>query len=217
MRSFRRATIGLLACLAVGLSACGGQSKNAVGHPTTSSPTTSTTPPPGSSSSTTSTTSSTTTTPSTTSSSTTSSTTTTTTTPNASVSTYLSDISPVEGETAGTGNILINGKTYTHGVWLYNGESAQYDLKRQCDQLTYTAGITDDSPSASVMQFDVYGDGQSLKSFRFKFGRDARQTLNLTNVLRLKLQATTISQTNGSYAGWGDAAVSCSSSLVANP
>ena len=114
-----------------------------------------------------------------------------------------------------TGTIDINGRTYVHSIWQYsstagNVNQTQYDLKRGCDQLTYTAGVTDDSSSDAIIQFEVYGDNRLLKSFRLGYGDDARQTVNVTNVLRLKLLNTGIGASGNLYAGWGDAAVRCS-------
>jgi hypothetical protein len=129
-------------------------------------------------------------------------------------STYLADLTSVEGNAPDKGSIDINGRTYPHSIYQFssngNQTQTQYDLRRQCDELTYTAGVTDDSASEAMIQFEVYGDGQLLKSVRLPYGQDAAQTVNVHNVLRLKLQNVGLRSTDTSaYAGWGDAAIRC--------
>jgi hypothetical protein len=130
-------------------------------------------------------------------------------------STYLADLSPVEGS-ASPGSIDINGRTYVHSIYqssaAYSGnkQETQYDLGRKCDELSYTAGVTDDSASVSSIQFEVYGDGRLLKTARLGYGEDAQQTVNVQDVLRLKLQNIGLRLPSGSmYAGWGDATIRC--------
>jgi hypothetical protein len=123
---------------------------------------------------------------------------------------YLANLPIAEGYPVNAGAIDINGHEYAHSIW-QSYSPTQYDLKRRCDQLTYTAGITDNSSSDGVIQFEVYGDNRRLKSFRLGFGHDSQQTVSVRNVLRLKLQITDISASGNLSAGWGDAAVRCSS------
>ena len=135
---------------------------------------------------------------------------------------YLADLTPVEGTKPTVGPASINGNTYEHSIvqpsYLQTGNvtQTQYNLGRKCDQLTFTAGLTDDSSSNGSVQFEIYGDDKQLVSVRLDFGSESTQTVSITNYLRLKVQNTGIKGTGVLRAGWGNAAIHCRTSVVAN-
>lgn len=135
---------------------------------------------------------------------------------------YLADLTPVEGIKPAAGPARINGKDYEHSIvqpsYLQTGNvtQTQYDLGRQCDQLTFTAGLTDDSSSNGSVQFEVYGDDKQLVSVRLDFGSESTQTVSITNYLRLRVQNTGVKAAGVLRAGWGNAAIQCRTPLAAN-
>jgi NPCBM/NEW2 domain len=135
---------------------------------------------------------------------------------------YLADLTPIEGIKPVSGPASINGKEYEHSIvqpsYLQTGSvtQAQYNLGRKCDQLTFTAGLTDDSTSNGSVQFEVYGDDKQLVSVRLDFGSESTQTVSITNYLRLRVQNTGIKGTGVLRAGWGNAAIQCRTPVVAD-
>ena len=135
---------------------------------------------------------------------------------------YLADLTPVEGTKPTVGPASINGNTYEHSIvqpsYLQTGNvtQTQYNLGRKCDQLTFTAGLTDDSSSNGSVQFEIYGDDKQLVSVRLDFGSESTQTVSITNYLRLKVQNTGIKGTGNLRAGWGNAAIQCRTPVVAD-
>lgn len=131
---------------------------------------------------------------------------------------YLTDLQNVEGSNPYHGVISINGNQYARSIYQIGNESrpieTQYDLKRKCETLEFVAGITDDSSEKYVSRFEIYGDNKLLKSFQLGYGEEARHTLDVRGVLRLKVGNSILQRTNAFYrAGWGDAAVLCSGPL----
>ena len=131
--------------------------------------------------------------------------------------TYLADLKPVEGPAPTTGPARINGKEYQHSIvqpsYLRSTSiETQYDLGRNCDQLTFTAGLPDDSSNTGSVQFEVYGDDMQLMSVRLNFGTESQQTISLVNYLRLKVRNTGIEGRGKLSAGWGNAAIRCRTS-----
>jgi len=118
------------------------------------------------------------------------------------------------------GAISINGQQYLRSVFqgvvpvgINYLVKVQYVLNSKCDQFTYTAGVTDNSPTDTVIEFDVYGDSQKLWSSQLAYGQSAQKTVSVQNVVRLTLQSIGLKGTGDMVtAGWGDAAVRCSSS-----
>ena len=131
--------------------------------------------------------------------------------------TYLADLKPVEGPSPISGAAKIDGKKYEHSIVQpsYLGSTiieTQYDLGRACDQLTFTAGLPDDSTSTGSVQFEVYGDDKQLMSVRLGFGAESQQTISIANYLRLKVRNTGIEGRGKLSAGWGNAAIRCRTS-----
>lgn len=114
------------------------------------------------------------------------------------------------------GPIIINKRKYLHGISLtaypFVTTLVQYRLGWRCDQLTYTAGVVDNSSKDAVIRFEVYGDDRILKQFQLAYGQDSQQAVSVKNVVTLKLQTIGLQGSDRSLtAGWGDAAVYCSS------
>jgi hypothetical protein len=132
------------------------------------------------------------------------------------VVTYLADTTTVNQADGppGSGLVQLGGSAYPHSIFTTNYSEAagkgvlEYDLQRTCSALKFTAGITDDSSTGSRQRFEVYGDGRLLASIDVAFGQPKAQSVDVTNVLRLRLVSTLTVQVT-STAAWGDAQVSC--------
>ena len=97
-------------------------------------------------------------------------------------------------------------RSSTHRGWV------EYDLGRTYSHFSATVGQGDRSEDTNdVIRFAVYGDGRELGSVELPFGRSHEFELDVTNVLRLRLEVTNLS-TDGdrgrSIAVWGNPTVS---------
>jgi len=126
---------------------------------------------------------------------------------------YLADAKVVEGPVPITGPARISGKAYEHSIvqpsYIGSSVETQYDLGRNCDQLTFTGGLTDDSTSTGTVQYEVYGDDKQLISVRVDFGAESQQTVSLVSYLRLKVRNTGIKGRGKLSAAWGNAVIRC--------
>ncbi|HEV7750606.1 MAG TPA: NPCBM/NEW2 domain-containing protein [Baekduia sp.] len=122
-------------------------------------------------------------------------------------------LNPASGAT--TGAAQINGRNFARSVLMSPGVygdgigHAEFNLKRRCKTLTFTAGITDDSSQDSAGEFSVAGGGGDLDTFSADFGQAVARTVSVRGVLRLTLEATPSSNNGGFQIGWGDAKVRC--------
>lgn len=130
------------------------------------------------------------------------------------VGTFLANMQPVSGQ-AGTGSNNISGKPYAQSVSFgdINGNSAGnvyeagYDLGRNYEQLTATAGLDDSSDSSAQIQMQIIGDGRTLFSQVVSLGQAVPVKLDVTSVLRLELTVSLVnpnSVQNNSVAAFGN-------------
>lgn len=85
----------------------------------------------------------------------------------------------------------------------------QYDLGRQCTQLTGTAGLDDSSTQGTQVDVEILADGTQIGDYTLNFGQAQPISLSLTNVLRLDIQATDIGSDGSTVAALGNVAVTC--------
>ncbi len=116
------------------------------------------------------------------------------------VTTYLSDLTPVDGETSATGVVSSDGTQYVHSVSLdvvasdnryaVRDATVSYDLSKAYGRFTAKLGVSDDSNDAATVTIEIFGDGRSLTSKDVKVGKNVPVDLDVTGVLRLKVVVT---------------------------
>lgn len=137
--------------------------------------------------------------------------------PASTQSRYLSDMRPVSGSPR-IGSRTINGVAYANSVAREFGGCAQsvnygYDLGRNWSRFQATVGISDNSRSNSVVQYEFYGDGRKLgNTVTSRLGTATPVNLDVSGVLRLELRATFVEGDKGlcSRPGnwvWGNARI----------
>ncbi|MGI5292206.1 NPCBM/NEW2 domain-containing protein [Nonomuraea polychroma] len=105
----------------------------------------------------------------------------------------------------------VNGESYPNSVILIPNSSvqgrdvAEYDLSREWRTLEAVIGIKDDAPADATVRFEVFGDGDRLYQKDLTFGESEKINIDVSDVLRLQLQATPLSTDSVFDAVWGDA------------
>lgn len=135
-----------------------------------------------------------------------------------SVGVFLADMTVVQtdGASLQTSTLTMNGVAYAHSIsagvdcrggWYKNG-SYQYDLGRHFRKLTSKVGLSDNSDNNTKVLFEVFVDGRKVFSKTTTLGKPVALNVDLTGVLRLRVDATVVSTTctgTGSTAVWADA------------
>ena len=108
---------------------------------------------------------------------------------------YLSDLVPTIGEWDLNQTAEMSGKPYAHSVGDYlsacssNSSPIEYNLARGYRKLVLTAGLDDNSQDSSLQAlFEVFADGRRVSGTNVHFGKPVKKTVDVTGVLRLKLQ-----------------------------
>ncbi|WP_194238575.1 NPCBM/NEW2 domain-containing protein [Streptomyces spongiae] len=131
---------------------------------------------------------------------------------------YLSEIDPLRSE-YGVENesAEIDGEQYSQSVAMRADKSyvpygdAEYNLGRKWRSFDATIGLRDDSPSESVLKFEVFGDGKVLYEEQMEIGESSEIDLNVSGKLRLTLKVSYQSSEDIDsycYGVWGDARLS---------
>lgn len=110
--------------------------------------------------------------------------------------TYLDSLHPATGYWYKQGEIVgMKDKTYPHSLLAIVGgcagkDSVEYNLAQGYRRFVATAGMSNDSSSASMQaQFEVFADeGRLLKSGTVKVGEVVDLDLDVTKVLRLRIE-----------------------------
>jgi hypothetical protein len=128
----------------------------------------------------------------------------------APASQYLGTLSPVAGSgSLFNGTPQVSGKFYPNSIYLAlnpGPASVEYNLGRQWRTLDMTVGLSDDSTENQNVQFQLRADGRMIYTHTFALGQSRHVTINVTNVLRLELDATLVSNYAGPVnAVWGSA------------
>lgn len=131
------------------------------------------------------------------------------------VSTYLSDLEPVEGSGYASA-ASVSGQAYPHSVITTPSDYSDalpvdvgYDLGRHYRRVKATVGLTDDAPSNAQVRVEILGDGRSLFSQTVGLGTAAPIDIDVTGVLRLTLSvallnADDIECCSDTPVAWGD-------------
>jgi serine/threonine protein kinase len=107
---------------------------------------------------------------------------------------FLDAFTPVTGEWDEVRAVDLSGKTYPHGVGMYvtscyGQDAVEYNLSRGYRRLVATPGIEDNAEDSSLqMQLEVFADGRRVSVHRIRYGTPANLTIDVTGVLRLKVQ-----------------------------
>ena len=119
----------------------------------------------------------------------------------AAMQVYLDELRSVNGGwtySNGGGTSSMAGKTYLHSLGAYVGRcnssnSVEYNLSKGFRQLTATTAIDDNSENAeTVAQLEIFADNRPVFSETVTFGKPIPITLDLSGVLRLKIQWSTV-------------------------
>jgi hypothetical protein len=112
------------------------------------------------------------------------------------------------GET-NTGSTHVNGQYFAESVYLSlnpGPANVSYNLERQWHSLQATVGLSDDSPEAEKVRFQVIADQRIIYDHTFVLGQSQQINLNVSGVLRLELVATLASDyVADTSAVWGNA------------
>lgn len=120
--------------------------------------------------------------------------------------------SACSGGRLGEGVERISGDVYENSLAcnIYDERSgwAEFDLGRDYDRFRATIGQGDDSPATSrTVRFSVIGDGQTLYSTNVNFGQAIDVDVDVTGVLRLRLDMGVIQDADSfqeTIVVWGD-------------
>lgn len=111
---------------------------------------------------------------------------------------FLADMEPVSKEAYDyftPGIQKSNGKSYSHGLLIdprTNGATIEYDFSRQYRRMTGELGLDDKSASSALGKVEIYGDGRLLTTVDVPFGTTIPVDLDVTNVLRLKINVSVL-------------------------
>lgn len=108
----------------------------------------------------------------------------------------------------------MSGNTYIRSVLLDPSLDqpgyVEYDLGRRYSTLETTIGLRDDVPARTAIVMEILGDGSPLLRYTARLGEAAARTVDVSGVLRLRLQVTDITGDYpfDVYAVFGDVRVS---------
>lgn len=130
------------------------------------------------------------------------------------VTAFLADLEPTEGS-PNLGAVSVDGTTYIHAVSKdFGGCKVEvvypYNIGRDWTQFRTTVGIEDNSDADSVVQFEVYADGNLVSSTgNVGYGESRDIEIPVLNVLNLSLRFVFVEGNMGlcSHPGvavWGD-------------
>lgn len=110
------------------------------------------------------------------------------------VTNYLADQQAVNGYIR-AGSATVSGVAYPHSLYTSfcdggtGGAFVEYNLGRNYQTFAATAGVADDSHSnASTALLEVFADGRKVYSQTVSYGQAFPINVDMTNVLRLKIQ-----------------------------
>lgn len=123
---------------------------------------------------------------------------------------YLDQLKPVAGD-ADTGQAKSNAKLFLHALSMQTQASGyqpqasvEYDLSRSWKTFTVEIGVRDDESASAEGVYAIYLDGEKKATGTLRLGTTTPITLDVTNVLRLRLEVTNTSD-QYTYWVWGDA------------
>lgn len=128
---------------------------------------------------------------------------------------YLQELEPLSSSNgAETGSADVNGQNYGRSVSFRVDKGyipvndAEYNLGRHWRTFEATIGLRDDAPTGCKLKFEAFADGKPINNVTLPLGEVRDLKLDVSNVLRLKIQVTYASPTdisNYCYGVLGDA------------
>jgi len=119
---------------------------------------------------------------------------------------YVADLEYVDGEAASR-SAQVNGTVYTRSVLIYagsGGSAVEYDLARKYLKLRGIVGPVDQVSASSTYKIEVFADGTRVFDQTLGLGQTAPFDIDVTNVLRLRLQVTLLSGPQRDYVAFAD-------------
>ncbi|GAA3237474.1 NPCBM/NEW2 domain-containing protein [Nonomuraea helvata] len=126
-----------------------------------------------------------------------------------SVVQYLRELTPVAGGPVSE-SADVNGERYVNSITLspnspwQGADMAEYNLSRDWRRFRAVLGVRDDAPADAKARVEIFGDGKRLYRKDFSLGRSDRVDIDVSHVLRLKLQTTTIAGVDVYSVVFGD-------------
>ncbi len=128
---------------------------------------------------------------------------------------YLADLTRVDASYRefDTGQAQTNGTVYTRSVLLdpsgRDVSFVEYDVARKYTRLVGQVGLRDDASASAVYKIEVFADGSQIFDQTIGLGQIIPIDLDLTNVLRLRIQVTDLSpaRAGSDYVVFADARI----------
>ncbi|CAM2771261.1 NPCBM/NEW2 domain-containing protein [Skermania piniformis] len=108
----------------------------------------------------------------------------------------------------------MDGTTYTHALsrqlsGCQRDSAWPFDIGRDWTWFTTTVGVSDKSDFDVAVRFEIYADGNLVRTADVSFGEADTLTVPVTGVLELELRSTFVKGNMGlcssaGYAVWGD-------------
>lgn len=131
---------------------------------------------------------------------------------------YLVDLEPVDEYNDGAwdwdeGTVSVNGSSYPRSLYdvdVYERSSLTFDLSRDYETFTATAGVLDSSTTGSAVRIEVFVDETRVLTQDVGLGESVPIRVDVTDALRLRLDITNIDPEAARRpdAGFGEALVS---------
>jgi NPCBM/NEW2 domain-containing protein len=128
----------------------------------------------------------------------------------AAVTTYLSDLQPVDGLPS-TDPVEANGNTYAHTIDMYAQcddpsatQNTDYILGRKYRILRGHVALADKSRAVTEYQVQLVGDGRILYTKRIRYGRTYTINVGIQRILRLSLRVTLLTGSDAQCFFQGD-------------
>ncbi len=119
----------------------------------------------------------------------------------------LAQLTPIDESCDQRANFGVAGQVQTERTWACSiqpadrARSISWDLSADVSQVTFVAGVTDDSDPVSNARVDVLVDGEIVDSKPTTFGVPADFTIPTAGALRLKIRVSTDTPTE-QYRDW---------------
>lgn len=129
---------------------------------------------------------------------------------------FVTDIATVDYEGAYEDDVTIGGKNFAQSLYGYYGSTGdsdwrEYNLGYKCATFKATFGMDDSSETGSQADFFVTRDGARSGLGRKGLGAGTTTTLDVTGILRIRLEGVGVTNTDGDWA-FGNPRVLCKKS-----